>query len=618
MVAQLLSGSGLGHMDYDTKILPRTGGYGRYNRLVVVCSWFPTFAVSLNLISDVFYTRIPDSYHCRADPQLLPSAFLLSNLSSQRYLNLTVPRVDGAGLSRCQLFKYPSNWSELSENAPREKWNLVCSDYWKIPLQHICFMSGWIMGYVLLGTLSDCLSCLLGVAVCLSNSAVIFLLLRLFQGSALAGVFVSSYIMQMFHIHLLLLGEGRTIADRNHNKASSRTPAPHCPPRPVQPGGGASEEAGLELCDPLHRLMASMVGGFFGVFAEVLLPGAAAVCRDWPVLQAVATLPLLQLLSCWCCASMFPESPRWLLATNQISGAKRSLQDFTLRNGVCLQDDVYPGETLLAQIDSVSEERRPRYFTVLELRRTRVIWKNCLILSFTLLIGTGIQYCFTRNLHTYSTNFYFTYFVRVVMGALACVFICLSVDRLGRRGMLLLSAIVTGLSSLLLLALTQCTPHPPLCCSHTRLTCVCVCVCVCVCDRPAWCDGAGALRGGSALLAGPRHAQRLLRQRGDADGSSRRGPGPGAGGGLRGHGRLLSDGAPEQQRLLPAPGHLCLLRRPLRPLHHAAAREQAQVAPRLHQRGREPAPAPSFPRPTPQGQHPFAVHPGAPVRVQPR
>lgn len=42
--------------------------------------------------------------------------------------------------------------------------------------------------------MSTSLSCLLGVSVCLSNSAVIFLLLRLFQGSALAGVFVSSYI----------------------------------------------------------------------------------------------------------------------------------------------------------------------------------------------------------------------------------------------------------------------------------------------------------------------------------------------------------------------------------------------------------------------------------------
>lgn len=45
---------------------------------------------------------------------------------------------------------------------------------------------------------------------------------------------------------------------------------------------------------------------------------------------------------------------------------------------------MYPGETLLSQIDSTSEERQPKFFTVLELRRTRVIWKNCLILSFTL------------------------------------------------------------------------------------------------------------------------------------------------------------------------------------------------------------------------------------------
>lgn len=56
---------------------------------------------------------------------------------------------------------------------------------------------------------------------------------------------------------------------------------------------------GLELCDPLHRLMASMGGGFCSIFAEVLLPAMAALCRDWPVLQAVSTLPLLQLLSCW-------------------------------------------------------------------------------------------------------------------------------------------------------------------------------------------------------------------------------------------------------------------------------------------------------------------------------
>ncbi|XP_041847847.1 putative solute carrier family 22 member 31 [Melanotaenia boesemani] len=429
-------------MDYETKVFPHAGGYGRYNRIVVVFSWFPTFAVMLNLFSDMFFTLIPDSYHCKPDPTLLPSTFLLSNFSKQDYLNLTIPWVNGSGLSHCELFKYPSNTSDLSGKVPRERvsctqgweysnvaglqsnfvteWNLVCSDYWKIPVQHICFMTGWIVGYVFLGTLCDwfgrrrafllsiSLSSLFGVAVCLSNSAVVFLLLRLCQGAMLAGVSVSSYISR------------------------------------------------LELCDPPHRLMAAMVGGFFGVSAELLLPGIAVLCRDWPVLQAVATLPLLLLLSYWCFVLVFPESPRWLLSTDQIPQAKRSLLEFATRNGVCLQDELYPGETLMSVIDSAHGDTcQPRYYSVLELRRTRVIWKNCLILSFILFIGTGIQYCFTRNLHIYSKNFYFSYFLRVITGALACVFICLTVNHFGRRGMLLLSAIITGLSSLLLLALTQ-------------------------------------------------------------------------------------------------------------------------------------------------------------------
>lgn len=42
--------------------------------------------------------------------------------------------------------------------------------------------------------LSISLSSLLGVVVCLSNSPVVFLLLRLSQGAMLAGAFLSSYI----------------------------------------------------------------------------------------------------------------------------------------------------------------------------------------------------------------------------------------------------------------------------------------------------------------------------------------------------------------------------------------------------------------------------------------
>uniref|UniRef100_A0A8C2DCW7 Solute carrier family 22 member 31 n=1 Tax=Cyprinus carpio TaxID=7962 RepID=A0A8C2DCW7_CYPCA len=192
-------------------------------------------------------------------------------------------------------------------------------------------------------------------------------------------------------------------------------------------------------------LMVSMVSGFFAVFAELLLPGFAVLCRDWPVLQAVATLPLLLLLSYWCCASVFPESPRWLMATSQIRQAKKCLQSFSARNGMCVSDELYPAETLLSVMEP--------YCKVLSFHFDSNKNVFLVVLSF---IGTGIQYCFTRNLHIYSPHFYFSYFLRVLTGALACIFLCVSVDRFGRRGMLLLAAIVTGLSSLLLLALTQC------------------------------------------------------------------------------------------------------------------------------------------------------------------
>ncbi|GAA6068810.1 putative solute carrier family 22 member 31, partial [Tachysurus ichikawai] len=215
-------------MEFESKIYPYIGGYGRYNRLVVVFSWFPNFAVALNLFCDIFFTLAPESYHCQADPHLLPEDFPIRNISTQAFIRFTVPWLNGSGLSHCELYKYPRNWTNSSELERRElvpctrgwmygeaaglqnnfvtEWNLVCKDYWKIPLQHVCFMTGWILGYVLLGTLCDWLgrrrsllisvsfSGLLGVAVCFSNSSEVFQLLRLGQGTALAGVFLSSYI----------------------------------------------------------------------------------------------------------------------------------------------------------------------------------------------------------------------------------------------------------------------------------------------------------------------------------------------------------------------------------------------------------------------------------------
>ncbi|XP_067158455.1 putative solute carrier family 22 member 31 isoform X2 [Apteryx mantelli] len=212
--------------------------------------------------------------------------------------------------------------------------------------------------------------------------------------------------------------------------------------------------ARLELCDPPHRLVVTMVAGFFWIAGELLLPALALLCREWRVLQGAVTLILALLAACWWCPALLLESPRWLLATRQLERARKTLQALaesgSADTGSCNQ------ESLFAELESLSEgSPQPRYHAVCEIFSTRVIWKNSVILGFTAFIGSGIRHCFTRNLAPHLPQFFYSYFLLVGTEAVACTFVCLTAERFGRRAVLLLCTVLTGISSLLLLALTQ-------------------------------------------------------------------------------------------------------------------------------------------------------------------
>ncbi|XP_021264149.1 putative solute carrier family 22 member 31 [Numida meleagris] len=70
-------------------------------------------------------------------------------------------------------------------------------------------------------------------------------------------------------------------------------------------------------------------------------------------------------------------------------------------------------------------------------------------------IGSGIRHCFTRNLAPHLPRFLPAYFALRGPEAAACLFLCVTVERCGRRAVLLLCTVLTGTASLLLLALTQ-------------------------------------------------------------------------------------------------------------------------------------------------------------------
>ncbi|XP_032891565.1 putative solute carrier family 22 member 31 [Amblyraja radiata] len=434
-------------MEFD-KIIPHVGGFGRCHKTLAALACLPNLLVALSFFSSVFFTLTPD-HHCRPDRQLLPE--ILRNVSEIQLLNYSLPLPtdddddgdDGGGdgqaaaWSRCRLLRYGA--SQLLPNGSVActrgwhfepsaglqtnvvvQWNLVCKNYWKIPLEQVGYSIGWTVGFLTLGTVVDGLGrrntfilsvvgvIILHVGISVSVDFIMFLVFRMFSGIALAGLFLSAYV------------------------------------------------ARLEMCDPPHRLVIMITASICTVVGEMLLPGLAELCRNWRILQGVVTTPFLILLIYWCIPSMFPESPRWLLATRQIGKCKQILQGIAIGNGVNVEDELYTQCNLFNETNSVFEKPTQfRSYTFCDMTTARTTWKNILILGFTTFIGNGIQHCFSQNLVGYSPKFYLKYFVIAGAEGVALFFLYFTVNKFGRRGILLFSTIFTGLSSLLLLALIQ-------------------------------------------------------------------------------------------------------------------------------------------------------------------
>nr|XP_010968291.1 putative solute carrier family 22 member 31 [Camelus bactrianus] len=218
--------------------------------------------------------------------------------------------------------------------------------------------------------------------------------------------------------------------------------------------------ARLELCDPPHRLAFSMGASLFSVAgALAMLPGLALLAQDWRFLQGLSALVTGTLLLFWGSPALFPESPCWLLATGQSARARKILWHFAEASGVNPEDSSEEESSLATELDVLcAGSPQPRHHWVLELRHTRVAWRNGLILGFSSLIGGGIRTSFLRSLTPGEPTFYWPYFLVAGLEAAATIFLLLTADLWGRRPVLLLGTLVLGLASLLLLAGTQYLP----------------------------------------------------------------------------------------------------------------------------------------------------------------
>uniref|UniRef100_A0A3B5MJK2 Uncharacterized protein n=1 Tax=Xiphophorus couchianus TaxID=32473 RepID=A0A3B5MJK2_9TELE len=209
----------------------------------------------------------------------------------------------------------------------------------------------------------------------------------------------------------------------------------------------------IELCLPTWRFSMTMVASFVVLGGQLLMPGVAYLCHDWQVLQAVIICPLLLMLSyIW----IFPESLRWLLATQQYCRSKWIMGHIEKKNKVNLERDA---DNILAELQNALQ-KKPKRTCIVKMAGTRNLWKNIVVLCVNSLTGYGIHHCFARSMvspeneeKTIFRDFYAEYYTKAGIAVASCIALCPAVSLMGRRGGLLMFMIITALASLLQLGL---------------------------------------------------------------------------------------------------------------------------------------------------------------------
>ncbi|XP_058038801.1 solute carrier family 22 member 17 [Ahaetulla prasina] len=300
---------------------------------------------------------------------------------------------------------------------PVTEWSLDHSGSWVIPLEQICFLLGFAAGAVFLGHLADsvgrrstfllalALGCPAGLLAAFASSPSVFILGRCLWGTMLGAMQLALYVTR------------------------------------------------LEWCCPSQRLPVAMAGDLVQVGGHFLLLGLAWICRSWRVLQGVISAGMGVCLL-YGCPRLYPESPRWLLATRRTGQAKDVLL------ALCQDGNAQEPETreALDELDNTCHLPEAAQISLRSLLSCRNIWKNILILGFTTFIAHAICHCYQQaweSMEDPRAKFYFPFLLSAGSAGLGCLFLCLTVHRYGRRGILLLTTTLTGISSLILLGLGE-------------------------------------------------------------------------------------------------------------------------------------------------------------------
>ncbi|XP_044521177.1 solute carrier family 22 member 17 [Gracilinanus agilis] len=395
-------------------LFSQVGVVGRAQQVQLGLSCLPLLFVALALASDPLLTLVPP-LRCRPGPPSANTSEWEPTLNASEEACPPPP----PNSTRC-----PHGWDYsglpiLTNNMVTE-WDLVCERGWEVTLEQILFLLGFACGYLSLGHPADRVG----------RRGVILLALGLAGPCGVGGAAAGSP-PSLTALRFLL---GFTLAGADLGLYLTR----------------------LELCEPSQRLRAVLAGELMGVVGQFLLLGLALACKDWRLLLRLITAPcILFLLYGW--PGLFLESSRWLLVSRRTTEAQAVLRILAQRNrprGEPLGDEA---EEALRDLENTCPLPAAAQISLSALLSCRNIWKNLLILGFTTFIAHGIRHCYqlVGGGVGRKSQVDFNLYSLLAGGTagLACVFLGVTADRFGRRGILLLTMTFTGIASLVLLGL---------------------------------------------------------------------------------------------------------------------------------------------------------------------
>ncbi|XP_062953413.1 solute carrier family 22 member 16 isoform X1 [Cynocephalus volans] len=436
---------GPGHLE---RIFDRVGHFGRFQIFLYFICAFQNISCGIHYLSSVFMTFTP-RYTCKPPGNV--SQVIFHNLSSWRLEDtwallspgqedhITVRLQDGEiwELSRCSRIRRENishldyEYSGTKSNFLCEdgylydqskwkstvvtEWNLVCDRKWFRILIQPLFMFGVLLGAVIFGHLAD----RLGRQVILwSTSSGIFLF------GVAAAFAVDFYSFMAARFFLAMAASGYLVVGFVY----------------------VTEFIGMK-----SRTWASIHLHSFFAIGVMVVALTGYLVRTWWLYQVIlSTVTAPFILCCW----MLPETPFWLLSEGRHKEAQRVVDMIAMWNGT---NSCKLSEILSLNIDDpvYSSPTAVKKHNLFDLFRDWTVSARTLSVWLVWFTGSLGFYTFSLNSVNLGGNEYLNLFLLGIVEIPAYVFVCIGINSVGRRNMMVFSLFFSSVSCGVIMVIPQ-------------------------------------------------------------------------------------------------------------------------------------------------------------------